>query len=193
MADNSRKTHLAVKLDNAARQRAGDAIQLTGRALPCAVSQASGQIVTVSWQVNGSPYTLPSVTMPLQSSLYDWIPVQPNDLGVAVPADTYLGGISGLGGGTADLSQRANLATHFFLPVANKSWQPPGGDPNKRVIQGPSGARVQDVAGKTVIVVDGSNITITVAAGQRVTISSGGTTQPVKLADGSNSLVLMAE
>lgn len=135
MASNDRKTHLAVALDNASRSRAGDAIQILGKALPCRITKIEGQIVTVAFEIN-SPFTLPEVRMPIHTSVYDWIPLAVGDKGVAVPTDAYLGGISGLGGGTADLSTRANLATHKFHPVTNTAWMPPGGgDQDDRILQ----------------------------------------------------------
>lgn len=191
--DNARKQPLAYRLNRFSSTQAGDTVELLGKVLPSSISSVSGQIATVGFEIDAGVALPGGVQMPVAHSLYDWVPYQPGDKGLPIAADVYLGGISGLGGGTADMTQRANLSSLLFLPVSNTAWQPPGGDPNKRVIQGPSGARMQDMAGKTVIVVDGSNITITVPAGSKVTVSSGGTAQPVKLADGSNSLVLMAE
>jgi hypothetical protein len=170
MADNARKTHLALTLDHTAKVRSSDAIKILGKNLPCKVTAVNGQIVTVSFLLNAPPYTLDEVTMPIHTSVYDWHPVQIGDQGEAITGDAYLGGVSGLGGGVANLSQRANLSTLWFVPISNTSWQPPGGDPNKRVIQGPTGARMQDMAGKTVIVVDGSNITLTIPSGGKAII-----------------------
>lgn len=154
MTDNVTKTPLAVALDHLTRQRTADHLELLGKALPCHVIAVKGQIVTVAFDITG-PFTLPNVQLPLATWIYDWIPVQVNDRGVAVAADVYLGGVSGLGGGTADLSRRGNLSgSHYFVPVANSNWQPPGGDGNVRVVQGPDGVRLQDTGGHTILVVD---------------------------------------
>src|SRR3981189_2805259 len=107
MSDNSRKIPLARSLNTAAMQRAADAIQQLGKALPCKVEEVKGQIATVSFEVANLPFTLPKVKIPIATSKYDWIPIQKGDKGVAQPSDVYLGGISGLGGGTADYPQRA--------------------------------------------------------------------------------------
>lgn len=162
MADNARKTHLALYLNQTASGRSNDAIKVLGKNLPLKVVSVNGQIVTVEFQVQQSPYTFYQVTMPIHAGIYDWYPVQEGDLGVAVSGDTYLGGISDLGGGTADLSQRANLSTLWFVPISNKNWQPPGGDPNKRILQGPNGVRLQDTNGHTILELDNQgNVTIT--------------------------------
>lgn len=157
MSDNTKKTPLAIALDHLARQRAADHIELLGKALPCHVVTVNGQVVTVAFDVVG-PFTLPNVTLPLATWSYDWIPVQVNDRGVAVPADVYLGGVSGLGEGTADLSRRGNLSSHYFVPVANTNWQPPGGDAKMRILQGPDGVRLQDSNANTILTVDAHGV-----------------------------------
>lgn len=192
MATNDLKRALPFTLNDFSGQKTEDRVQILGKALPGHVTAVNGQFVTIAFDIDAAPFTLPQVTMPIHTTVYDWIPVQEGDYGVAVPGDVYLGGVSGVGG-TADLSRRGNLSTLWFHPIASKAWQPPGGDPNKRVVQGPKGAIVQDSGGKTVVVVDGSNVTITVPSGKTVTVSSGGTAQAVKLADGSDSLVLRAQ
>jgi len=69
---------------------------------------------------------------------YIRLPIQVGDKGVTFPADARLGGISGLGGGTADLSVPANLSALVFMPVSNQNWAPVT-DPNKVVLYGPNG------------------------------------------------------
>lgn len=162
MSDNARKTPAVNALTNLVNTRSWDNIDLSGRALPCQVTAVSGQIVTVKFLLNAPPYALPEVKMPVATSVYDWIPVQVGDQGVAVPIDVYQGGVSGLGGGTADLSRRANLSSLRYVPIANSSWKPAGGDGGVRIIQGPSGVRLQDSKGKTILVVDGDgHVTVT--------------------------------
>lgn len=146
MADNAQKTPIARSLNLFAERKALDAIQVLGKALPCHVTAVQGQIVTVAFDVD-APFTLPSVTMPIATSVYDWLPVQVGDKGYTAPADAYLGGISGLGGGVASLTQPANLSALVFTPVSNAAWAVPGGDPNMRVVQGPDGVRIQDTTG----------------------------------------------
>lgn len=163
MADNHLKTPLAQSLNSVSQQRADDAIQLLGKNLPCRIVSIQGQMVTVAFELGNVPFTLPQVTMPIHTSAYDWLPLQVGDKGNTVAGDVYLGGISGLGGGTANLSQRGNLSTLWFVPIANKSWTTP--NPNQRVMQGPEGAVIQDTGGKTVVNVGTAGITIGLTTG----------------------------
>lgn len=174
MADNSRKTPLALALDSAARSRSNDVKQLWGKELPCSVSEVAGQLVTVSWDIK-SPFTLQKIQVPMATSKYDWIPHQAGDKGVAVSADAYMGGQSGIGGGTADLSRRGNLSsTLVFQPVSNKEWQPPGGDPNKRAMQGPNGFYMQSVDGAVKYTGDKTNGHLLEFKGSSIGIDSNG-------------------
>lgn len=161
MADNAYKIPLAVSLDRLSRERSNDATQLLGKELPCHVTKVTGQIVTVSFDVK-SPFTLQQVEMPIDTSINDWIPVQVGDKGIARTADVYLGGVSGLGTGVADLSRRAPLTMLVFHPTSNVAWTPPGGDAfkNYRIIQGPDGVRIQDKAGQSVVTINASGVTV---------------------------------
>jgi hypothetical protein len=116
----AQKTPLSRSLSTFAQKKALDEIAKRGMALPGHVVVVSGQIVTVNFDVDG--VTLPQVTMPVQGSKYIRLPIQKDDLGYALPGDVYMGGVSGLGGGTADLTPRGNLATLVWFPVGNKDW-----------------------------------------------------------------------
>jgi len=65
------------------------------------------------------------------------MPTQVGDLGLTMPSDVYLGGVSGLGGGVADMRRRGNLSTLMFVPVSN-SGSPPD-DQNAAQTTGPNG------------------------------------------------------
>lgn len=151
------KTWLADSLNQLATQKALTAIQQTGRALPCSVVAVSGQIVTVKFEVQGT-FTLPQVTMPIATSRYDWLPIQVGDPGYTAPADVYLGGISGLGGGIANMSQRGNLTTLVFTPVSNAAWT--AANVNQRVVQGPAGVLIKTTNGAIYIDLTTADITI---------------------------------
>lgn len=142
-ASNSQKTPMAVTLNRLAAKRAHDLIKVTGRSLPASVVSASGAIVTVKFEVNAQNFTLPHVTMPAWCGA-QWlrIPYQAGDKGFVIPADARLAGISGLGGGVADLSTPANLAALMFMPLGVKSF--PSVDPNAVVLGGPNGVVLQD-------------------------------------------------
>lgn len=137
-ANNAQKTPVLRSLNRVAQQRAIDAIQLTGKALPCSVVSRDGAIVTVKFEID-SIFTLPNVRMPIAGSQYIQVPIQSGCKGVAFPADARIGGMSGLGSGTATLAQIANLSALVFFPIGNSSWAAPD-DPDKLTLWGPDGA-----------------------------------------------------
>lgn len=187
-ASNARKSPLGLSLNQFAQKKIADAIAQLGGELPCRVIAVAGQIVTVSFEIDSAPFTLPQVSMPIATSVYDWIPVQVGDRGLTSTSDVYLGGVSGLGGGVADLSRPGNLGALMFVPVANAGWLPPaqtGGnaDPNVRVVQGPAGVLIQDQAGTVTVRVDPT------AKTGGVTVRTTGHL-PITLDDGQSTLVL---
>ena len=110
------------------------------------MQKVSGQIVTVTFDVQSDVWTLPPVTIPIATDIYDWIPVQVGDAGITMPCDVSIGPISGLGGNQAVLGQTVgNLSSLMFVPVSNLSWTAPGGDVNKRIMQGPNGFLAQSI------------------------------------------------
>lgn len=147
-------------LNALATRRAYQATQMTGRALPCTVvAVVSSGIVTVNFQVNAAPYTLPQVTIPVQAWEYIRYPIQVGDKGFTVPADVRIGNISGLGGGIPGLDQPANLSALSFVPIGNAAWSETD-DPDAVVIYGPNGviARTQD--GATSLTVNSDGVTV---------------------------------
>jgi hypothetical protein len=173
MANNAQRSHYALEQNRFAEQKARKAIDTIGQALPCRVVAISGSIVTVSFEVNSAPYTLPHVTIPVAQSHYFFQPIQIGDFGVTVPADVYLGGVSGLGGGTPDLTLPATLAALLFVPVANKAWVPT--DPDKAEIFGPAGTIIRNGAGDSIVTVANDSITLSVA-GHSIVINADGVT-----------------
>lgn len=137
-ASNAQKTHYGRTLNRFAERKVAEAIQITGRALPCSVVSVSGSIATVKFEVNAAPFTLPQVTVPVGSPEYIRLPLKAGDKGVVMSADASLGGVSGLGTGTADLSLQANLSCLVFIPVANSGWAA-AVDPNALCLYGPDG------------------------------------------------------
>ena len=163
MRDNSQKTPFVRSLNDVAQRRALDAIEVLGRALPASVVAVSGSIVTVKFELIG-PFTLPQVTCPMLGAEYIRYPTQVGDKGIVRPIDTYLGGISGLGGGIADLTIPANLSSLIFEPIANANWSATD-DPNAVVIYGPNGAIIRNTANTVAINATGTKVVITVPAG----------------------------
>lgn len=165
---------VALTVGAVASSKALDQIQITGRSLPCTVASVDGQIVTVNFAM--ADVVLPIVTMPIATWFYIRAPVQVGDKGFAVPADAFLGQMTGLGSGTANFTQRANLATLVFVPLANTTWTA-APDPNAVCLQGvgSSGVVLKDGAGDCAFTLTSSGIVITVGS-VTVTINASGVT-----------------
>lgn len=146
-------------------------MDLVGKSLPCHITAVSGQIVTVAFDLpQGAPWILPEITLPVASSPYDYEPYQVGDTGFTVPADAYLGGISGLGGGQATWKRPGNLDALVFVPVGKQSFSPTNA--NARIIQGPGGWIAQTTQGSTPCSIVGNQQGITLTYGS-TTITMG--------------------
>ncbi len=154
--------------------RVAEEIERRGRALPCHVVAVNGSIVTVAFDLIG--VTMPQVTIPKLENPYFRQPTQVGDKGTTQYCDTYLGGVSGLGGGTAGTSVRGNLAALYFVPISNQGSPPPTGYENYAVAQGPDGVFVQDLTGAVQGIFSKSNGITLSAGGHTMTINSSGIT-----------------
>ena len=100
-----------------------------GKGLPCTVAEVNGPgVVTVNFAVATSPFTLPRVKMPVSKPGSIKYPIQVGDIGVALSADLRTGGLTGLGGGTPNLSDTVgNLSamTFFWLGRADEEFLDP--------------------------------------------------------------------
>lgn len=175
MADNYDKLWVQKSANQLAINRAQAAIQKLGRALPCHVVAVDGAIVTVAFEVNAAPQSLPNITIPKAESPWMRSATQVGDKGITMPADAYLGGISGLGGGVATLTQRANLTALQFVPTSNKDSPPD--DPNASQVCGPNGAVIRTTEGAipSSIVTNQEGTTITFGT-TSLTVSAAGIT-----------------
>lgn len=173
MKENYDKLWLQKNLNENSINRAMEAIQGTGRALPCKVTGVNGSIVTVSFLVSSKVWNLPPITIPKAEDPWVRSPTQIGDFGYTVPGDCYLGGVSGLGGGTADLRKRGNLSALVFHPVSNSNSPPI--DPDAAQIQGPNGFILRTTDGNTSIVGNTNGITLTFG-GHSVIINGSGIT-----------------
>ena len=81
MSNNAQKTPFARTQNIFAEKKIADALQLTGKALPCSVVSASGAIITVQFEIQ-SEFTLPQVTIPLFGPEYIRYPIKAGDSGV---------------------------------------------------------------------------------------------------------------
>lgn len=141
----------------------------------------TGQFVTVKFEVNAAPFTLPNVTVPTLTFEYIRYPIQVGDKGAVLPFDVLMGAISGMGAATPPtFLPPANLGALCFLPVSNKGWTATD-DPDAVVIYGPNGFVLRDVGKNCSIVGDQENITTTaktmlvlkVGANATITIKDG--------------------
>ncbi len=142
--------------------RASEAIQKLGKALPCKVTAVSGSFVTVEFEVNTAPWTLPAITIPKAEGPWIRSPTQVGDYGLTMPADAYINAISGQGGGTPDLTPPGNLAALVWVPVASKAFS--SVNTNAAFIQGPQRAVLQTEDGNTVVTINETRVTIKVGS-----------------------------
>lgn len=175
MADNAQVTPIGRSLNKIARGKALDQIQQTGRSLPCVVVGITGAIVTVSFQVTAQPgqtaITIPNATIPIMESEYVRLPIQVGCKGFAIAADAYLGGMSGLGGGTATTVQNANLSALAFAPIGNSTWTTVDG--SVLTMYGPNGVKLSDQGGASIVSITPTEISLT-SGGHSIVISSAG-------------------
>lgn len=178
MASNAQKTPLTRTLSQHARKRIEDAFQIVGKFLPASVAAiptAGVPIVTVKFELNAQPFTLPQVTVPIEGFEFIRFPVQVGTQGWVKAADASLHQMSGLGSGTADLTQQANLATLVFSPLGNKSWQ--AFDANTLTLYGGSnGVLIQDAASPHASEAINQNGCTLTYGGNKLVINSGGIT-----------------
>ncbi|MCU6240798.1 hypothetical protein [Enterobacter asburiae] len=154
-----------------AAQKIASAMQMAGKILPASVVKRAGNMITVSFLLTDIPYTLPQITLPLFGPEYIRYPMQPGDKGIVIPANTYLGGVSGLGGGIASLTPPANLSALSFLPLSNTEWE--AVDDQVLTMYGPEGVTLRDAGSNTTFLLTPQSITIVTPEQFQVTV--GGT------------------
>ena len=172
MADNFSKLWLQKEQNKLAINRAAQEVKRQGRALPCRVTHVAGSIVTVEFEMDTSPWTLPPITIPKAESPWIRMPTQVGDKGYTAPADVYLGAISGLGSGIARFLRRGNLSNLVFTPVSNANSAPD--DQNAAQVCGPNGGIIRTTTGAaSSIVTNTSGTTITFGTTTLVVNASG--------------------
>ncbi|MEQ9902576.1 hypothetical protein [Pectobacterium aroidearum] len=165
------KLNFARNMNRFTEQKLEEAFQIAGKILPASIVSRSGNMVTVSFELRDTPYVFPQVTIPLFGPEYIRYPIQPGDKGIVIPADAYLGGVSGQGGGVADLTPPANLSALVFLPISNTEWD--GVDGQVLTMYGPEGVTIRDAGSNTTFLLTPQSITIATPDSFRVTV--GGT------------------
>ena len=170
---NAQKIPLGLSLNQAMSRASESRVQQVGKCLPCSVVSVDGAMITVKFEVKADPLTLPQVKMPLFGPEYVRYPIQAGDKGFAISADAYLGQMSGLGDGTADLTVQPNLSTLAFMPCGNTGWR--SVDHDAVVIYGPNGVVVQDADQNCTLTLTPSGYTIDLGSNPW-TITAGGIT-----------------
>jgi len=174
MADEYLKLSHALLDNRAAQNRAADAMQLAGKALPCEVTAlVAPNFVTVGFALINLPFTLPKVTIPVAMDEHVRLPITVGTRGVVRPADAQLGGLSGLGSGVPSLSQPANLGALVFEPISNTQWsmQPA----NTLVMYGEPNVLIMDKTGASQGFFTSSGITLS-SGGSTLVINGSGIT-----------------
>lgn len=164
------KLNFGSSMNRFAERKVEDALQKAGKVLPVSVVKQDGNMITVAFELRDIPYVLPQVTIPLFGPQYIRYPMQPGDKGIVIPADTYLGGVSGQGGGIADLTPPANLSALVFLPISNTEWE--GVDGQVVTIYGPDGVTIRDAGSNTTFLLTPDSVTIATPGHFKVTVGS---------------------
>lgn len=165
------KLNFASSMNRFTERKIENALQKSGKVLPASVVKQTGNMITVSFELRDIPYVLPQVTIPLFGPQYIRYPMQPGDKGIVIPADTYIGGVSGQGGGIADMTPPANLSALVFLPISNTEWQ--GVDGQVVTVYGPEGVTLRDSGSNTTFLLKPDSIAISTPDSFTVTV--GGT------------------
>ncbi|KFD04248.1 hypothetical protein [Raoultella planticola] len=164
------KLNFASSMNRFTERKIENAFQKSGKVLPASVVKQTGNMITVSFELRDIPYVLPQVTIPLFGPQYIRYPMQPGDKGIVIPADTYIGGVSGQGGGIADMTPPANLSALVFLPISNTEWQSVDGQ--VVTVYGPDGVTLRDSENNTTFLLKPDSIAISTPDSFTVTVGS---------------------
>ena len=175
MPINNQKIPLVESLNKFVSGKNEDFSQLQGKSLPATIDSIEGNstIATVNIELR-SQYQLPKIRVPIATSEYYRAPFKAGDKGFVVSADTYMGGMSGIGGGTATLDQLPNLATLIWIPCGNvdNSGLPFPGMP---WVNGPNGVYLSDTSKTIELILDKQDGLIIKWKGETLmTVNNGG-------------------
>jgi len=162
------KLNFGRNMNRFTENKLSEAFQAAGKILPASIVSQSGKMVTVAFELHDTSYIFPQVTIPLFGPQYIRYPMQPGDKGIVIPGDTYLGGVSGQGGGVADLTPPANLSALVFLPISNTEWDSVDGQ--VVTIYGPEGVTIRDQASNTTFLLTPDSIAIQTVNQFKVTV-----------------------
>lgn len=164
------KLNFGLNMNRFTESKLSEAFQAAGKILPASIVKQKGKMVTVAFELRDTPYVFPQVTIPLFGPQYIRYPMQPGDKGIVIPGDTYLGGVSGQGGGVADLTPPANLSALVFLPISNTEWESVDGQ--VVTIYGPEGVTIRDQESNTTFLLTPDSIAIQTVNQFKVTVGN---------------------
>lgn len=149
---------MARTLEAFANRKVRGALAQLGQELPATVASiASPGTVVVQFQVTNTVYTLPNIEVPIVGSQWVRLPIQVGTPGMVMTADAYLGGMSGIGGGVADLVPRGNLGMLVWVPLGSRNWAA-SSNPNAVDLNGPDGVIIRDTGSLSKIVLTPTGI-----------------------------------
>jgi hypothetical protein len=145
MVDLSFKKPIGDSLKRIANSRSNSFQQAMAKGIPCHVTKVNKDIVTVAFEPSNGIWSMPTMEMPQAFSPYSREPTQVGDKGSAVPADYYLGGVSGLGGGQTTFAPKGNVTPLVFQPLSKTSNETR--DYNQlSLFGGPNGVKIRQKA-----------------------------------------------
>lgn len=162
MSTQSRRLPLQSQIADAAVSKAHEVLETKGLGLPCKIVQVLGTLVKVEFLLSG--VSLPNLTIPIATCLYNRPPYQVGDQGVAISLNASPAFISGQNSQQTQLNATGNLGSLIFFPVASTKWGSVP-DPNMYLIQGPNGFIVRSI--------DGS-VSVTGTKGKSLVMAFGG-------------------
>jgi hypothetical protein len=149
MASTAQKLNIGVTDNTTASRQGASHVHNVPKRLPVSVVSIdkTNSIITLKFETDGMPYTLPNVTVPLSGPEYIRYPIKPQmmqqgdhgggsggqgqgqmmpgDFGFVTSADSNIGNMSGLGPSTpANFTLPANLSPLIFTLMGNKDWTP---------------------------------------------------------------------
>lgn len=172
--DFSKRLPVAQNLATAIDWRVKTLTQLQGWELPCtvvAVDDSKG-FVTVNFEVQNTPFTIPRITIPVVGWEYIRLPIQVGDRGITRKIDVEITSISGQGSTPPNISDAGNLTGVLaFAPIMNKEFVN-SDDPNAVLIYGPNGVILRTVDGSSKITINADGIVLECGDG-RIEITDG--------------------
>lgn len=175
MPTNAQKTPFVDSVNRLIDEKLRSMQNLLGKSWPASVTEVdpSGTIVKIKFEIETDKFTFPPVQCAVGGFEYIRYPIQVGCFGFTVPADIYLGGVTGLGGGVADLTPVANLGALVFVPLGNKNNDPTD-DPQALVAYGPNGVILRDSEKRCIFTLTPNGIQITLDGVPLMTFSSDG-------------------